>query len=382
MKLIAKTIYGLEKVLFDELISLGAEKVKSVNRAVVFEGDQYLLYKANYCLRTAMSVLVQIAEFRIRSSDDLYKNCLRVNWKEYLDPEHTFSVVPVVNSPIFRHTGYAGLLLKDAIADWFRKKEGKRPSVDTSDPDIVFNLHISNDLVTVSLDSSVVPLYKRGYRKEQGSAPINEILAAGIILLSGWKAETSFLDPMCGSGTIPIEAALIASDIPAGRFRQFYGFQRWRDYNEELLLQVRKESESKAHIPATTISGSDISENAVSMTRKNVESAGLSDIITISKNDFCDLKASGNEGVIIMNPPYGQRIKSADNDKLYGMIGSTLKHSFPGYQAWLITSDKDSLKQVGLKPAKKTALFNGSIECLLVKYELYHGSKKNKQCNL
>ena len=382
MKLIAKTIYGLEKVLFDELISLGAEKVKSVNRAVVFEGDQYLLYKANYCLRTAMSVLVQIAEFRIRSSDDLYKNCLRVNWKEYLDPEHTFSVVPVVNSPIFRHTGYAGLLLKDAIADWFRKKEGKRPSVDTSDPDIVFNLHISNDLVTVSLDSSVVPLYKRGYRKEQGSAPINEILAAGIILLSGWKAETSFLDPMCGSGTIPIEAAFIASDIPAGRFRQFYGFQRWRDYNEELLLQVRKESESKAHIPATTISGSDISENAVSMTRKNVESAGLSDIITISKNDFCDLKASGNEGVIIMNPPYGQRIKSADNDKLYGMIGSTLKHNFPGYQAWLITSDKDSLKQVGLKPAKKTALFNGSIECLLVKYELYHGSKKNKQCNL
>jgi len=382
MKLIAKTLYGLEKVLSEELIKLGAEHVQAVNRAVVFEGDQYLLYKANYCLRTAMSVLVQIAEFRIRSSDDLYKNCLRVNWKEYLDPEHTFSVVPVVNSPIFRHTGYAGLLLKDAIADWFRKKEGKRPSVDTSDPDIVFNLHISNDLVTVSLDSSVVPLYKRGYRKEQGSAPINEILAAGIILLSGWKAETSFLDPMCGSGTIPIEAALIASDIPAGRFRQFYGFQRWRDYNEELLLQVRKESESKAHIPATTISGSDISENAVSMTRKNVESAGLSDIITISKNDFCDLKASGNEGVIIMNPPYGQRIKSADNDKLYGMIGSTLKHNFPGYQAWLITSDKDSLKQVGLKPAKKTALFNGSIECLLVKYELYHGSKKNKQCNL
>jgi len=378
MQLIAKTLYGLEKVLTNELIGLGAENVQPVNRAVVFEGDQYLLYKANYCLRTAMSVLVQIAEFRIRSSDDLYKNSLRINWKEYLDPEHTFSIIPVVNSPIFHHTGYAGLLLKDSIADWFREKAGKRPSVDTSDPDIVFNLHISNDLVTVSLDSSVVPLYKRGYRKEQGSAPINEILAAGIILLSGWKAETSFLDPMCGSGTIPIEAALIASDIPAGRFRQFYGFQRWRDYNEELLLQVKKESESKVHIPIIKISGSDISENAVSMTRTNVESAGLSDIIKISKNDFCDLKASDNEGVIIMNPPYGQRIKSEDNDKLYGMIGSTLKHNFPGYQAWLITSDKDSLKQVGLKPAKKTALFNGSLECVLVKFELYQGSKKNK----
>jgi 23S rRNA (guanine2445-N2)-methyltransferase len=378
MKLIAKTLYGLEGVLSDELISLGVENVQPVNRAVVFEGDQYLLYKTNYCLRTAMSVLVQIVEFRIRSSDDLYKNCLRVNWKEYLDPEHTFSVIPVVNSQIFRHTGYAGLILKDAIADWFRKREGKRPSVDTNDPDIVFNLHISNDLVTVSLDSSVVPLYKRGYRKEQGSAPINEILAAGIILLTGWKSGTSFLDPMCGSGTIPIEAALIASDIPAGRFRQFYGFQRWRDYDEKLLLQVRKESESKAHVPAITIAGSDVSENAVLMTRKNVESAGLSDIISISTNNFCDLKASDNEGVIIMNPPYGQRMESADNDKLYGMIGSTLKHNFPGYQAWLITSNKDSLKQVGLKPAKKTALFNGSLECVLVKYELYQGSKKNK----
>jgi putative N6-adenine-specific DNA methylase len=378
MKLIAKTLYGLEKVLVDELIGLGAENVQPVNRAVIFEGDQHLLYKANYCLRTAMSVLVQIAEFNISSSDDLYKNSLRVNWKDYLDPEHTFSIIPVVNSPIFRHTGYAGLLLKDAIADWFRDKAGKRPSVDTTDPDIVFNLHISNDLVTVSLDSSVVPLYKRGYRKEQGSAPINEILAAGIILLSGWKAGTSFLDPMCGSGTIPVEAALIASDIPSGRFRQFYGFQRWRDYNEEMLQNVKKESESEAHIPIIKIYGSDISENAVSMTRTNVESAGLSDIIKISKNDFCDLKASDNEGVIIMNPPYGQRIKSSDNDKLYNMIGSTLKHNFPGYQAWLITSDKDSLKQVGLKPAKKTTLFNGSLECVLVKYELYQGSKKNK----
>jgi putative N6-adenine-specific DNA methylase len=378
MLLIAKTLYGLERVLSDELKGLGAENVQPVNRAVIFEGDHHLLYKANYCLRTAMSVLVQIAEFRIRSADDLYKNSLRINWEEYLDPEHTFSVVPVVNSPIFSHTGYAGLRLKDGIADWFRNKAGERPSVDTIDPDIVFNLHISNDLVTVSLDSSVVPLYKRGYRKEQGSAPINEILAAGIILLSGWKAETSFLDPMCGSGTIPVEAALIASDIPPGRFRQFYGFQRWRDYNDKLFLQVRSESELKVHPPGIKIYGSDISENAVSMTRTNVESAGISDIISISKSDFCDLKASDNEGVIIMNPPYGQRIKSADNDKLYGMIGSTLKHNFPGYQAWLITSDKDSLKHVGLKPARKTALFNGSIECVLVKYELYQGSKKNK----
>jgi putative N6-adenine-specific DNA methylase len=380
MKLIAKTLYGLEKTLSDELINLGAKNVQPVNRAVVFEGDPYLLYKTNYCLRTAMSVLLQIAEFRIRSADDLYKNSLRVNWIKYLDPEHTFSVVPVINSPVFRHTGYAGLVLKDAIADWFREKAGKRPSVDASDPDIVFNLHISNDLVTVSLDSSVIPLFKRGYRKVQGTAPINEILAAGIILLSGWEAGTSLLDPMCGSGTVPIEAAMIAANIPPGRFRKFYGFQRWKDYDEDLFCKVRKESESKAQNPEVKISGSDISEDAVSMACTNVESAGLSDIISISLNDFSDLKASDNEGVIIMNPPYGQRMGTTDNDKLYSMIGSTLKHNFPGYKAWLITStsDKNSLKQVGLKPALKTTLFNGSLECVLVKYELYLGSKKTR----
>jgi putative N6-adenine-specific DNA methylase len=378
MKLIAKTLYGLEKILSDELIDLGAKNVQPVNRAVVFEGDQYLLYKTNYCLRTAMSVLLQIAEFRIRSADDLYKNSLRVNWIKYLDPEHTFSVVPVINSPVFRHTGYAGLVLKDAIADWFREKAGKRPSVDASDPDIVFNLHISNDLVTVSLDSSVIPLFKRGYRKVQGTAPINEILAAGIILLSGWEAGTSLLDPMCGSGTVPIEAAMIAANIPPGRFRKFYGFQRWKDYDEDLFCKVRNESESKAQNPEVKISGSDISEDAVSMACTNVESAGLSDIISISLNDFSNLKASDNEGVIIMNPPYGQRMGTADNDKLYSMIGSTLKHNFPGYKAWLITSDKNSLKQVGLKSALKTTLFNGSLECVLVKYELYQGSKKTR----
>lgn len=376
MKLIAKTLYGLESTLSDELIKIGAENIQPVNRAVIFEGDQYILYKANYHLRTAMSVLVTISEFRIRSADDLYKKSYRINWNEYLNTKNTFSVVPVVNSPIFLHTGYAGLRLKDAIADRFRDKTGKRPSVNTIDPDFVFNLHISNDLVTVSIDSSVIPLYKRGYRKEQGSAPINEILAAGIIRLSGWNADTPFLDPMCGSGTIPIEAALIASDIPPGRFRKFYGFQKWWDYNEDLLDLLRKEGDSKVHIPGIKISGNDISENAVSSARKNVESAGLSNVISISRNDFCDLKASGNGGVIIMNPPYGQRIKGADNNKLYSMIGSTLKHGFPDCEAWLITADKELLKQVGLKPAKKITLFNGSLECVLVKYELYQGSKK------
>lgn len=378
MKYIAKTLYGLENVLAGELKTLGASDILVLNRAVAFNGDIKMLYRANYCLRTALSVLMTIDEFRIRSGDDLYKNSLKVEWDSYLEPDKTFSIIPVINSPIFQHTGYAGLVLKDSIADWFRNKTGRRPSVNTDDPDIVFNLHISNDLVTISLDSSVVPLYKRGYRKEQGSAPVNEVLAAGIVLLSGWNYDTTLLDPMCGSGTIPIEAALIASGIPPGKFRQFYGFLRWKDYDENLFEQVKKESESKNSSPGIKIFGSDVSEDAAFLTKTNIESAGLSDLISVRQIDFRDLKPPDNNGVIIMNPPYGKRISLSENDDLYGMIGSTLKHSFPGYRAWLITSDKESLKHVGLKPALKTTLFNGSLECVLVKYELYQGSKKHK----
>jgi len=381
MKYIAKTLYGLENVLAEELKTLGASDISVLNRAVGFSGDIKLLYKTNYCLRTALSVLMTIAEFRIRSGNDLYKNSLKVEWDKFLDPDKTFSIVPVINSPLFKHTGYAGLVLKDAIADWFREKTGSRPSVNTEDPDIVFNLHISNELVTVSLDSTVVPLYKRGYRKEQGSAPMNEVLAAGIVLLSGWNNDSSLMDPMCGSGTIPIEAAMIATGIPPGRFRQFYGFLRWKDFNEDLFDQVKMESEPENVIRGVKIFGSDISENSVSQANANIESAGLTDVITIRQVDFRDLKASDINGVIIMNPPYGQRIKISETDNLYSMIGTTLKHNFPGYKAWLITSDKESLKQIGLKPALKTTLYNGSLECVLVKYELYQGSKKAKVDN-
>ncbi len=377
MKFIAKTLYGLENVLAGELKILGASDILMLNRAVAFSGDIKFLYKANYCLRTALSVLMTIAEFRIRSADDLYKSSLKVEWDKFLDPDTTFSIIPVINSPLFQHTGYAGLVLKDSIADWFREKTGVRPSVDADDPGIVFNLHISNNLATISLDSTVVPLYKRGYRKEQGAAPINEVLAAGIVLISGWNNDTPFVDPMCGSGTIPIEAAMIASGIPPGRFRQFFGFQRWKDYDEDLFDQVKKEAGSKGVIPGVKIFASDISENSVAQAKANVESASLSDLISVRQSDFRDLKSPENDGVIIMNPPYGQRIRISETDNLYGMIGSTLKHNFPGYKAWLITSDKESLKQVGLKPAFKTTLFNGSLECVLVKYELYQGSKKH-----
>jgi putative N6-adenine-specific DNA methylase len=379
MKFVAKTLYGLEKVLSDELISLGAGNVQHANRAVMFEGDKGLLYRVNYCVRTALSVLMPVADFRIRSKDDLYKGGSKIEWDRFMDPDDTFSIVPVINSPHFGHTGYPGLILKDSIADYFRKKTGRRPSVDTSDPSLLINLHISNDLVTVSLDSSVIPLFKRGYRQEQALAPLNEVLAAGIILMSGWNAQTTLTDPMCGSGTIPVEAALIACRIPPGRFRKFFGFQKWKDFDEDLFEKIKLECNSHSLPSTVKIFGSDISEETIRYARVNVERAGLSDAISLETSDFKDLKSVSENGFVFLNPPYGQRIQPEEIDQLYGMIGSTLKHSFPGNTAWLITSNKESLKHVGLKPREKHVLFNGALECILLKYEMYQGTKKHER---
>jgi len=376
MKFVAKTLYGLESVLAEELTALGASDIEKVNRAVTFSGDKNLLYRVNYCSRTALSVLMHVADFRIRSKDDLYREGSKIVWERYLGPDDTFSIVPVVNSPHFSHTGYPGLILKDAIADYFRKKFGRRPSVNTVDPGILVNLHISNDSVTVSIDSSVIPLFKRGYRQEQTVAPLNEVLAAGILLLSGWNASASLLDPMCGSGTIPIEAGLLACKIPPGKFRKFFGFQRWKDYDAELFDKEKYEADMKIVSSAVNISGSDISEMSIGQARANASNAGLKDVISLEVADFGNLKASGENGFLFFNPPYGERLLPDDTDKLYNIIGSTLKHGFPGTTAWLITSNKESLKQIGLKPAKKYTLFNGALECILLKYEMYPGTKK------
>jgi putative N6-adenine-specific DNA methylase len=379
MKFVAKTLYGLEKVLAEELISMGAADVQAVNRAVLFKGDKNLLYRVNYCARTALSVLMPVADFRIRSKDDLYNGGSKVEWDRFMDADDTFSIVPVINSPHFGHTGYAGLILKDAIADYFRKKTGRRPSVDGSDPRILINLHISNDLVTISIDSSVVPLFKRGYRQEQAAAPLNEVLAAGILLLSGWKASATMTDPMCGSGTIPIEAGLIACKIPPGKFRQFFGFQRWKDFDKELFEKIKRESDSQIGLSPVKIFGSDISEQAIQQSKANVARAGLSDVVSLEVSDFKDIKTIDNQGFVFLNPPYGQRLQPDEIDVLYSMIGTILKHNFPGTTAWLITSNKESLKKVGLKPKEKHTLFNGALECILLKYEMYQGTKKQEK---
>jgi putative N6-adenine-specific DNA methylase len=376
MELVAKTLYGLENVLAAELTALGARDVNPVNRAVTFKGSKELLYKVNYCARTVLSVLMPVGEFRIRSKDDLYKNSLKIDWEAFMGSDDTFAVVPVVNSPHFDHTGYAGLLLKDAVADYFRNKSGRRPSVDTNDPVLLINLHISNDHVTISIDSSVVPLFKRGYRQEQAVAPLNEVLAAGILQLSGWEAATSLTDPMCGSGTIPIEAGMLACKIPSGKFRKFFGFERWKDFDEDLFIKVKSDCDGQIISSPVKIYASDISEDAIQQTGKNLKGAGLSDLVSLEQADFKDLKYFDNQGFVFLNPPYGQRLQPDELDSLYSMIGTTLKHNFQGNTAWLITSNKESLKKVGLKPAKKYTLFNGALECTLLKYEMYQGTKK------
>ncbi len=381
MNLTAKTLFGLENVLAKELEELGASAIRPVNRAVLFTGGKDTLYRINYCARTALSVLMPVGEFRIASKEELYSKAHKISWSDFMDPDNTFSVVPVVNSPLFGHTGYPGLVVKDAIADFFRKKNGRRPSVDTTDPDLIVNLHISNDRVTVSLDSSGLALYKRGYRLQQGPAPLNEVLAAGILKLSGWNGSDPVLDPMCGSGTIPIEAAMIAYNIPPGKFRNSFGFSRWKDFDNRMFGRIKDKADSAIKFSPVNISAGDISERAVSITAANLEKAGLSGHVSVEVADFRNCKSSFTNGYVFLNPPYGQRIKPEDIAGLYSMIGSGLKHNFPGNKAWIITSEKEYLKNIGLKPVAKYKLFNGAIECTLTGYELFKGSGKKPKEN-
>jgi len=376
MRLTAKTLYGLENVLAEELEILGAADIRKANRAVMFKGSRELMYRANYSLRTALSVLVLVSDFRIRSKDDLYRGTAAINWSEIMDADSSFSVVPVVNSRLFTHTGYPALVVKDAVADFFRKKYGKRPSVDTKDPSYIINLHISSDLVSLSLDSSGVSLFKRGYRIEQGPAPLNEVLAAGILKIAGWDGTVSLIDPMCGSGTIPIEAAMIACRIAPGKYRNLFGFSRWKDFDRNLFKRIKEEYDSQIRKSPVKITGSDISQEAVRQSMGNIKKAGLEEEIKVSRSDFREVKATDGDGYVFINPPYGERLKPEEINELYNMIGSTLKHNFAGSRAWIITSGREYLRNIGLKSRSKHILYNGPLECVLSEFVMYEGSAK------
>jgi putative N6-adenine-specific DNA methylase len=376
MKLIVKTLYGLEEVLASELTAMGAEKISILNRAVAVEGPKSLLYKINYNSRVALSVLQPVAEFSISNQKDLYNGVVSFDWDHYLDIDKTYAVAAVVNSGHFTHSGYAALVVKDAIADFFRHLTRRRPSVDPKSPDLLVNLHISNEKVTISLDSTVIPLYKRGYRREQSEAPLSEVFAAGIIMLTGWKADTALVDGMCGSGTIPAEAGLIACNIAPGKFRKSFGFMRWKDYDAALFRSVKFDAEKKERKSPVKIYAADISSDAVRMANINITEARLSDTVEVSVRDFLQNPAPVPEGTLIINPPYGHRIGGEEMGKFYGDIGTVLKHNYNGYTAWILSGDKESFKSVALKPFRKFDLLNGDIECRLQGYELYQGSRK------
>ncbi|MBN2636677.1 MAG: RNA methyltransferase [Prolixibacteraceae bacterium] len=374
-KLIAKTIFGLENVLVEELTELGAKNIKPANRSAFFEGNLEMIYRTNYWCRTAIRILKQIEYFQFKNVDQFYLKCKNINWIDFFAAEHSFIVQStVVNSVDFNNSMFASLKVKDAIVDYFRDKTGKRPNVDIENPDIIIDVHVFQDSCTISFDSSGESLHKRGYRINQGDAPLNEVLAAGMIKISGWSGESDFLDPMCGSGTLPIEAAMIAYNIPAGKFRKSYAFENWTDFDQLLFDSVKKQYRQQEF--KYTIYASDISGSNLLNAQTNARRALVFNKIEFHKSDFKDLNLSINRGTIIMNPPYGERLKEKNLELLYAMIGERLKHQYTGNNAWILSSAIEYLKEIGLRPSQKLELFNGALKCKYNKYELFTGKRK------
>jgi putative N6-adenine-specific DNA methylase len=375
----AKTLLGLEELLADEIKEAGGENIEIINRGVKFSGTNETLYTCNYVCRTALRFLKPLWEFDAANDDELYQNSLKLPWDTIMGLDDTFSIDGVVNLSGITHSMYAALKTKDAIADSFREKFGKRPNVDTDEPDFRFNVHINRDHCTISLDSSGSSLHLRGYKIALGNAPVSEVLASGLIMLSGWDRKKTLVDPMCGSGTILIEAAMIANNIPAGYYRSRFSFENWKDFDPALLKNIKEKYSPPEEITFSNIVGGDISPLAMRSTRKNIGNAGLQKAIKVHPTAFEKLKRPAGEIHMIMNPPYGERIKLDDIIGLYQTIGDTLKHNFPNTEAWIIGGDLQAMKFIGLRPSRKIRIFNGPIECRFMKFELYEGSKKEKK---
>ncbi len=375
--MLAKTMFGLEEILADELRKLGAQNIKKMNRAVSFKGDKGFMYKANLNLRTALRILKPIVHFQAHNEKELYNKLCEIDWTEIFDLSSTFATNATTHSEVFTHSKYASLVLKDAIADTFRKKFDKRPNVDPNMPDVSINLHIAKHTCTISLDSSGDSLHKRGYKSNAVTAPINEVLAAGLILLSDWNRISDFHDPMCGSGTLLIEAALIAYNIPVNIFRNRFGFEGWNDFDEKLWEKIKEVSLDKETHYCGKITGSDNFQKAVRISRKNIENALLSDNIKVKTEDFFNNTIETGT-FVLFNPPYGERIP-IEVYEFYEKVGNTLKHNYKGCSVWLISSDIENMKFIGLRPSRKIKVMNGKLECSFRKFEVYEGSKKAKK---
>ncbi len=376
-KMLAKTLYGLEALLAQELRQLGASNIEIGTRNVTFEGDMGFMYKVNLCCRTAIKVLKPITGFNVFTEDDLYKKVYEIPWEQYMEANGSLAVDATVYSKQFTHSQYIALKTKDAIVDRFRDKEGERPNVDLDHPTLRINVHIDRNICTISLDSSGQSLHKRGYKIENTVAPINEVLAAGIIMLSGWQGQCDFLDPMCGGGTFLTEAAMIACNIPPNLNRAEFGFETWPDFDVDLYEVIEEASLKKIKDFHFKIYGYDKDPLALRKAKENVRNANLSEFIELEVQDFFTTeKQTERPMYLVFNPPYDERISVTDIEKFYAEIGNTLKRGYPGTQAWMITSNMEALKHVGLRPSRRIKLYNGKLESKLVRYEMYEGSRK------
>ena len=374
-ELIAKTFQGLEEVLAKELVALGANNVQIGRRMVSFTGDKALMYKANFHLRTAVRILKPILHFKASDADQVYNVIKSIEWENYLDANSTFSVDSVVYSDVFRHSKFVAYRVKDAIADYFNEKTGHRPSVRLNNPDLIFHIHIAQEDCTLAFDSSGESLHRRGYRVETGAAPINEVLAAGLIMLTGWDGECDFIDPMCGSGTLPIEAALIARNIAPGVYRQGYAFEKWRDFDSDLFRSIYEDDSNEREFNHK-IYGYDVDGRMVACARKNIKSAMMGDIIEVECRDIKDFVQPEKRAIMVVNPPYGERLVSDKLLQIYENLGSRLKHAFQGNEAWVISSSYDCFDKIGLKASARIPLYNGDLDCEFRKFELFQGKFK------
>jgi putative N6-adenine-specific DNA methylase len=379
IKMIAKTFHGLEEVLAKEIIALGGENVEILNRAVLYYGDKSLLYKSNLYLRTALRILIPVIETQVRSQEEFYTIVREFEWENYLKKGNTIAVDTFISSTVFTHSHFVALRTKDAIADRFREKYNRRPSIDIENPDTLINVHLAGPDLTISVDSSGASLHKRGYRISEAPAPLSEVLAAGLILLTGWNGESDFYDPMCGSGTLSIEASLIAREIPPGIFRSKFGFENSPDFEQDLwndLFDNINEKDWKGKILA-----SDLSRNAIRIASDNAKQASVFKNISFREIAFEAFPMINNGGLVVLNPPYGKRMVKTDINSFYQMIGDVMKKSFVGADVWVLSGNLESMSNIGLRPAVKHTLFNGAIECRYNKYEIYAGSRKSKYKN-
>jgi putative N6-adenine-specific DNA methylase len=374
-EIVAKTLYGLEEILAKELIELGADDVQIGRRMVAFSGNKEMLYKANYHCRTALRILKPIAVFKAKNPDEVYEQVKKIDWTNHIPPKKTFAIDAVVYSEIFTHSKFVTYRVKDAIMDWFTEKELPRPSVRVNNPDLQLHIHISHTDCTISLDSSGESLHKRGYRTEETEAPLNEILAAGMIMKTGWKGESNFVDPMCGSGTLLIEAVLIALNIAPGVFRDKYAFEKWDDFDKDLFENISTDDMHEREFKFKAY-GSDISPKAIYAATKNVKNAGLSKYIELKTLPFQQMLEAPENGILITNPPYGERLNPRDLTQIYSTIGERLKHVFTGYDAWIISSYPEGFDKIGLKPTAKYKLMNGALECEYRQYQIFSGKHK------